>query len=334
MLENEMIKLEVLRKYLENGLDVKQLADEYGLSTVTINNWGRDYIESDISVEEAKLFQKLNATQLRYKLISLYREKCNKERYKLIEHYDCISILDSIIKSKDSEDYTNYSFIKNERDLMDIYYEVEREDNKIIRIYIFDNHTFSSNILVDDKRYNFELTPEFVQIVYFNQHPFPSAFDRDVVIKIYDLIDMESFINGYIDLNIFEDLAYKLIPEQAESLLIVKKKEIIVQKVILSLDLLMSLNIIEYSNVELKDSSNNVNKILKEKFLFKEMKWINEKEGKIRIYLSRILSEDWVIRKFKEEIYKKKGDYSGVELRKIKKDNNQNDNIDSIRPEN
>ena len=335
MLENEIIKAEVIKKYLEEGQDVKQLADEYYLSTATINNWGREYIENYQSLEEANLFRRLNATQLRYKLIKLYREKSNKEKYKLINRYDCISIMDSIVKSKEVEDYSNYFFHKNERNLSDIYYEVERGDNRILRIYVFNNYTFSEYLDIDGNKRKIELSPRLLMEAYFDNHPFPGFFDRDVFLKVYDLIHMASVVKGYIDFNIYEDLVDKLIPEDFEAVkneIIQKKRDEIFRKVIASLDLLMSLNSIEYSNSESKEGSQDINKVLKEKFLFKEMKWINEKEGKIRIYLARILSEDWLKNRFKDMVYGLNGDYSVWAVRKT--DNSIRYAIDSSKPEN
>ncbi len=131
-------------------------------------------------------------------------------------------------------------------------------------------------------------------------------FESDIVSLIYKKMDKLSIQKGFVELNFNEDIVNKLIPKNwlsSSSFKIQREKERFREKVLSSLYFLMSLTYIEYMENEYGKITYPKNKSLRSKLLFKEIEWVNEKENKMRIYLSRLICEDWAMENYKKSVF-------------------------------
>ena len=300
---------EIIYKYLEEGQSIKELAREYDVTDVTINKWVKEYLDVFLINDGADLFLGLNEDQLRYKLIKIYRDKTNMEKCILINHYDLVSVLDLIVKSQETNQFVDCYVSVNERNLLDVFYDIEREKNRVMRIYILNNLPKPSNLKIDNRCFFTKMTDEIREMLNMSNYPFPSHRDKVVVSNIYKYLDDASIKKGYIDFNFKEDFVDKIIPRDNNNSrykVSEKVKKTIRENALSSIKSLMDLSFIEYIVSEENGAvSYPRNKQFKSKLLFDEVEWINKSEGTMRIYLSRILREDWAMENYKKLIYEK-----------------------------
>lgn len=299
-------KNEVIRKYLNEGQKLQKLAREYGVNDVTISKWVKDYIDEYQTLEERDLYQGLSEVQLRYNLIKKNREKKENEKYIIISHYDVISMLDSIIRDQQSNQFSNCDLRINDRNMIDVYYTYEREKNRFINIYIYTNLPMPSDLIIDSLSNFSDKKSKIIEIFNSCKHPFLDMFDKDVVSLIYNLLDEKSIKKGYVDFKFQAEIVNRLIPCDMSNLRYNKSEKIrkmYRRKVLTSIYSLMNITFIECLMSEYGAISFPKNRNIRSKFLFEEIEWINEDEDKMRIYLSRTLCEDWLLENYKNKIY-------------------------------